>query len=312
MNISTLGVTLLDLKIAVKETLDKIAFVMPMNAAGLVCGSVTCGILMEYVDYQIILMISLLLSSFATAFIPWNRNLWHLCANFSISGFLIGFISLGGNTWILHLWGKESPSFMQAYHFAFGLGSFIAPLIAAPFLLPLNEENTNVTKTYTPSDLKIQYAYGISAFTMLICEVLFILIFCLQRTNKPHPTLEKKTVELDQKPITTIKRLSCVILTCIFMFFFYGLELSFGSLLPAYLVNCVANVILMLLGRTNELTLVILCIEHVSVLLLWDLALRHYLQLFLVSYRSTFIIPLIIGKSVESTPELRGETEEKG
>lgn len=36
----------------------------------------------------------------------------------------------------LDLWGRNSGPFMQALHFSFGLGAFIAPLLAAPFLEP--------------------------------------------------------------------------------------------------------------------------------------------------------------------------------
>jgi hypothetical protein len=41
---------------------------------------------------------------------------------------------LGGNVLCLDLWGRNSGPFMQALHFSFGLGVFVAPLLAAPFL----------------------------------------------------------------------------------------------------------------------------------------------------------------------------------
>ena len=57
----------------------------------------------------------------------------------------------------LELWGQQSAPYMQALHFSFGLGAFIAPLIAAPFLSPLPvviETKTmslvNFTTTATP------------------------------------------------------------------------------------------------------------------------------------------------------------------
>jgi fucose permease len=40
----------------------------------------------------------------------------------------------GGNVLCLDLWGRNSGPFMQALHFSFGLGAFVAPLLAAPFL----------------------------------------------------------------------------------------------------------------------------------------------------------------------------------
>jgi FHS family Na+ dependent glucose MFS transporter 1 len=42
--------------------------------------------------------------------------------------------------WLTHLWGKENPPFMQLLHFAFGVGAFISPFIAEPFLIPSAEQ----------------------------------------------------------------------------------------------------------------------------------------------------------------------------
>ncbi|XP_023240015.1 uncharacterized protein LOC111638531 [Centruroides sculpturatus] len=49
----------------------------------------------------------------------------------------------GGNVWCLDLWGKKSAPFMQTMHFCFGLGAFIAPLVAEPFLSPQVENYGN-------------------------------------------------------------------------------------------------------------------------------------------------------------------------
>ena len=57
----------------------------------------------------------------------------------------------------LELWGRQSAPYMQALHFSFGFGAFIALLIASPFLSPLPvvmETKTmslvNYTTTATP------------------------------------------------------------------------------------------------------------------------------------------------------------------
>ncbi|XP_021924105.1 uncharacterized protein LOC110831913 isoform X2 [Zootermopsis nevadensis] len=51
-------------------------------------------------------------------------------------GMTMGFLDTGGNVLCLDLWGRNSGPFMQALHFSFGLGAFVAPLLAAPFLQP--------------------------------------------------------------------------------------------------------------------------------------------------------------------------------
>ena len=54
-------------------------------------------------------------------------------------GFGSGFLDTGGNSLLLGIWaGRDSGPYMHALHFTFGLGAFLAPLLARPFLL--NEE----------------------------------------------------------------------------------------------------------------------------------------------------------------------------
>ena len=47
--------------------------------------------------------------------------------------------------WIIELWDEKSGPFMNALHFAFGTGSFLAPLIARPFL---TEQRWNLVFAY--------------------------------------------------------------------------------------------------------------------------------------------------------------------
>jgi hypothetical protein len=45
------------------------------------------------------------------------------------------FIYLGGNVLCLDAWrGFDSGPFLHSIHFTFGIGAFIAPVIAEPFL----------------------------------------------------------------------------------------------------------------------------------------------------------------------------------
>lgn len=55
------------------------------------------------------------------------------------------FFFTGGNVLCLTLWKSESGPFFQALHFSFGVGSFMAPLIAAPYLASYNNAGDNTT-----------------------------------------------------------------------------------------------------------------------------------------------------------------------
>lgn len=51
----------------------------------------------------------------------------------------------GGNVLCLDLWGRNSGPFMQALHFSFGLGVFVATLSVTPFLEPVTGNATILT-----------------------------------------------------------------------------------------------------------------------------------------------------------------------
>ena len=48
---------------------------------------------------------------------------------------------------LLRLWGKENGPYMQTLHFSFGLGAFISPLLAKPFLSPAPSSNCTSVET---------------------------------------------------------------------------------------------------------------------------------------------------------------------
>ncbi len=49
----------------------------------------------------------------------------------------------------LNIWGMNSGPYMQALHFSFGVGAFVAPLIAEPFLAHVDLNATNYTEAQT-------------------------------------------------------------------------------------------------------------------------------------------------------------------
>lgn len=129
------GPTLLDLQYAVRTDTKHIAFIYSSRSTGYLLGSLLGGIFFDLVKSKQILLIvcNFFMSLFAVA-IPWSPNLGVLIVTMAGGGLAMGALDTGSNVWLLNIWGKESPPFLQALHFAFGFGGFIGPLIAAPFL----------------------------------------------------------------------------------------------------------------------------------------------------------------------------------
>ena len=131
--------------------------------------------------------------------IPLNTEFIGLIATFMVNGFVGGLAGSGANLYLIQLWGKENPPFLQALHFCYGLGALIAPLIAKPFLLPVEPEqgldvvlnDTSIHENvmqYTPADVMLIYPYGIVAALHLIPICFFIVLYRLHPITDEHPS----------------------------------------------------------------------------------------------------------------------------
>jgi FHS family Na+ dependent glucose MFS transporter 1 len=169
------------------------------------------------------------------------------------------------------MWGKENTPFMQLAHFAYGLGCFLGPIIAEPFLLPEDEPHTS------HHNLRIQYGYAIGGALNLVFWGVFVVTYFGHKRNKPHPTRQPAGARVTSAPpesgsqinspiafktgypctdsssappassmnhlipeqmhISTSTRRWIVFVSALFVHVTYGLELSFGILLPVYVVK---------------------------------------------------------------------------
>lgn len=78
---------------------------------------------------------------------PWYKHLWMLMGSSILVGLANGFLDTGASTLCLQLWGKDSGPYMQALHFSYAVGGFIAPLLVQAFIVePVAPNNTTLTR----------------------------------------------------------------------------------------------------------------------------------------------------------------------
>lgn len=53
----------------------------------------------------------------------------------AVMGFFMGTIDTVANVSMIRIYGKDVSPFLQALHFFYGVGAFVSPMIAQPFLL---------------------------------------------------------------------------------------------------------------------------------------------------------------------------------
>ncbi|XP_022252238.1 uncharacterized protein LOC106468196 isoform X2 [Limulus polyphemus] len=147
--------TLEDLRRSVQSDKDSIEYIYTARYGGYLVGSIAGGILFDRYNRQFLLFLSLLATAVGIVVMPFCAKLAALMTCTAITGITMGFLDTGGNVWCLDLWGKKSAPIMQALHFCFGLGAFIAPLVAEPFLSPhvthsavsVSENGSNITNS---------------------------------------------------------------------------------------------------------------------------------------------------------------------
>ena len=206
--------------------------------------------------------------SLAILYIPFSKSFIPLIIDMFANGVVGGVMLTGSNVHILDLWGKESSPFMQIGQFAFGLGALCGPLIASPFLLPISEKGVQMTNgtngtyqseyefdepVYLPSDVNLVFPFSLITVLGVGCSIISLILSRTHPVLKTHPSremIEDKTSEGEdgqtakseavlaeerkEEKNFRIWRMVVIILASLFMPLYYGVEVSYGSYISAF------------------------------------------------------------------------------
>jgi fucose permease len=128
---ASLGPTLPGLASQTGTQLGAISFLFTAHALGYMAGSFFGGRLYDRMPGHPLMVAMLLLMAAMLALIPVLPALWLLAAAWLVLGVTGGALDVGGNTLMVWLHGRQVGPFMNALHFFFGVGSFLAPIIVA-------------------------------------------------------------------------------------------------------------------------------------------------------------------------------------
>ena len=141
---ASLGPTLPGLAAQTGVPLGAISVLFTAHALGYMFGSFFGGRLYDRIAGHPVMTGMLFISAATLALVPVIPVLWLLMAAWLVLGVTGGALDVGGNTLMVWLHGREVGPFMNALHFFFGVGSFLAPLIVAQALTL----SGNVTTAY--------------------------------------------------------------------------------------------------------------------------------------------------------------------
>ncbi|XP_032999506.1 sodium-dependent glucose transporter 1 [Lacerta agilis] len=246
MAIAILGPTFEDLAANVNKNVSQISYIFVGRSSGYFGGSLIGGILFDCMNAQLLLGFSMMGTALGLYVIPWCNKALLLTFMMSVIGFAMGVLDTGGNVLALDTWGAEAGPHMQALHFSFALGAFVAPILAkmalggstidSPVLLGGHVDNQSVVNSLpaaTPVlklhlSLNFMWSYVVIG-SYLLLVALFFLVLCL----KSSPVRDRTKFSTQKYQIAKYHR-AVICLLSVFFFWYVGAEVTYGSYIFTY------------------------------------------------------------------------------
>lgn len=232
----------------VGATIAKVSFIFALNSIGSLIGCFLTGAFMDRIPNACYLFLAstLLLIGVANGSLPYSPSLFVMYVASFLKGLASGSLDTGGNVLLLRIWeGRDSGPYMHAIHFTFGIGAFLAPLIARPFLVNAEDaqhlnRSVGAASNLTGEDVEgslwtVKTLYPmVSAYPLLLSIVFIAFHVKDSKTAKKGAKKEEKEGENQLSKGLTI----AIVATVSVLFFLYvGMEVAFGTYVSVFAVQ---------------------------------------------------------------------------
>ncbi|NXY43911.1 MFS4B protein, partial [Ceuthmochares aereus] len=181
--------------------------------------------------------------------IPWCKESLLLTVLMSVIGASMGILDTGGNVLALNTWGAEAGPHMQALHFSFAVGAFVAPILAkmalggseSEDLLVGGKTNQSVPRSVpTASDASavsvlkhhfsadFLWSYVVIGTYLLFVSFLFFILY------SKGSSVRDKSKAASQKSMFAKYHYALIFLLFLFFFWYVGAEVTYGSYIFTY------------------------------------------------------------------------------
>ncbi|NXD15391.1 MFS4B protein, partial [Nothocercus nigrocapillus] len=246
MSIAVLGPTFPNLAANVHKNVSDIYYIFVGRSLGYLGGSVVGGVLFDCINAHLLLGLSMLGTTIGLFAIPWCKKSLLLTVLMSVIGGSMGVLDTGGNILALNTWGVEAGPHMQALHFSFAAGAFVAPILAKMALggsVPKDvagDEKTNqsvlklVPTASTPSALKTHLSVDfLWSYVVIGTYLLFVSFFFFILYSRSGSARDKSKAS-SQKHVTAKYHYALIFLLFTFFFCYVGAEVTYGSYIFTY------------------------------------------------------------------------------
>ena len=196
-----------------QSRLGQIGFLFLFGAVGYTVGTAFGGRIFDRLPGHQIMGAAQIVAALLIASIPFLPILWLLILIYILKGFFEGIINTGTNTLLTWTHGLKVSPYMNGLHFCFGLGAFIAPLLAAQF--------TSVVGGY-------RWAFWIIAALAALAGLIVLFM-----PGSPEPSSHQ--VHEPSRVQGRLRQDFVFIMTAvIFLFFYVGAEITYGGWIYTY------------------------------------------------------------------------------
>lgn len=209
LSIGMVGPTLPSLADQTQTRVGELGAVFVASAFGALLGTLLGSRVFDRVRGHRALGIAQLLSAALIALYPLLPSAWLLIIVVIGKGMTDGFINTGANTLLVWTHKDKSSPYMNALHFFFGLGAFLAPILVAQVI--------DIPGGYRWAFWVLATVGGLAGLSML--------------TLKKNPQQARAATAVEEK---TRINYSLVIAAMFFLFFYVGAEIAFGGWIYTY------------------------------------------------------------------------------
>jgi FHS family Na+ dependent glucose MFS transporter 1 len=219
LDLGVLGPTLPALAAQTNASLGVMGLLFLCGSAGSAAGTAASGWFFDRLRGHAVLGVAALCQAALIATMPLAPSFPVLAAIVVVKGASQGFINTGGNALLVWTHGDRSGPYMNALHFFFGLGAFLAPLVVAQLIA-------------FPGGYRVAY-WVLAAFVALNG------LRMLTAGGSPRPERAAaagagtRAAAAGGRPTPY----GFVIAAALFLFFYVGAEISFGGWVYTYAVS---------------------------------------------------------------------------
>jgi FHS family Na+ dependent glucose MFS transporter 1 len=191
-------------------TIETVSWLFTARAAGYLLGSILCAPLYDRYDANKLTMGSLFITSLCTLLVPHMPNIALLCTIVVGQGLSMGALDSGGNVTLIWLYGEQVGPYMQALHFAFGVGALISPVLIG---------------------IVIEYFDAINIAFYAFAAVCAIVGLSMLRLNRPSSNPHGENSRFNRHDVFVIG--------CVFLMLgvYVGAEVSCGGFISTYAIE---------------------------------------------------------------------------